>query len=69
MSPPKSKVRPHLFVVDPDVPARLDRDGRVVSPGCCATCHLPGEANDKRHTLPDVPAQAEHLRRYEGGDG
>jgi len=39
----KSRVKPHLFVVDPDVP------------GCCLQCHLPGEPDDKRHTLPDAP--------------
>lgn len=39
----KSRVKPHLFVVDPDVP------------GCCHQCHLPGEPDDKRHTLPDAP--------------
>lgn len=46
----------HLFVADPD------------TPGCCARCHLPGVAGDRRHTLPDVPEQAEHVRRYEGGE-
>jgi hypothetical protein len=54
---PKSKVRPHLFVVDPDVP------------GCCARCHLPGAAGDAHHTLPPAgDAQDEHRRRAgEGG--
>lgn len=56
--PPTSRVRPHLFVVDPEVP------------GCCARCNLPGEPDDAHHTLPDVPEQAEHARRYEpGGEG
>lgn len=62
MSARKTKVRPHLFVPDPDVPA--DQNGRRA----CATCHLIGEAGDTHHTLPDAPAQAEHLRRYEGGE-
>lgn len=55
--PAKSSVRPHLFVVDPDVP------------GCCARCHLPGVAGDQRHTLPDVPEQAVVAGRYEHEDG
>lgn len=55
--PAKSRVRPHLFELDPDVP------------GCCARCHLPGVAGDQRHTLPPAgPEQAEHQRRYEGGE-
>lgn len=56
MTPPRSKVTPHAFVVDPD------------TPGCCAACHLPGAPGDTHHTLPDVPAQAEHLRRYDAGE-
>lgn len=60
----KSSLPPHLFVLDPDLGA--DIKGR----GVCATCHLPGEAGDARHTLPDVPEQAEHRRRVgDGGDG
>lgn len=61
MSPPKSKVPPHLFVVDPDVPP--DQFGRraCLAPGC----HLMGKPGDAHHTLPDVPEQADVLRRYE----
>lgn len=59
MSPPKSKVPPHLFVADASLPA--DQDGR----GVCAVCHLVGVAGDAHHTLPDVPEQADVLRRYE----
>jgi hypothetical protein len=57
VKPAKSQVRPHLFVPDPDVPA--DVNGR----GACAACHCMGEPGDPRHTLPDVPEQAEHRRR------
>lgn len=57
----KSRLRPHLFVPDLDVPP--GQDGR----GACGTCHLIGEAGDAHHALPDVPEMAEHLRRYEGG--
>ncbi len=53
---PKSSVKPHLFVVDAD------------TPGCCAQCHLPGEAGDPRHTLPVVPEQAVVAGRYEHGE-
>jgi hypothetical protein len=65
----KSKVAPHPFVPDPDVPP--DHNGR----GACAMpgCHLIGEPNDAHHTLPVVPEQAAHERRYgddthDGGD-
>lgn len=61
MKPPKSRVKPHLFVPDPDVP------------GCCGRCHLPGVPGDAHHTLPAAgPEQAEHARRYgheDGGEG
>lgn len=62
MTPPKSKVPPHLFQPDPDIPPGLD--GR----GACSVCHLVGQAGDAHHTLPEVPAQAEHLRRYDAGE-
>ncbi len=58
----KSSLPPHLFVADPDVPP--DQAGR----GACR-CGLVGEPGDAHHTLPDIPAQAEYLRRYEGGEG
>lgn len=47
MTPPKSKVRPHLFVADPTVPP--DTNGR----GACVTCHLIGQPGDAHHALPD----------------
>ncbi len=62
----KSKVPPHLFQRDPDLPP--DRNGRYV---CRATgCHLVGEPGDAHHTLPDVPEQATVAARYdhEAGD-
>ncbi len=58
---PKPTGSPHVFVEDRSVPA--DQQGRHA----CATCHCMGKPDDAHHTLPDVPAQAEHLRRYEGG--
>lgn len=62
MSASKSKLPPHLFVVDPDIPA--DHNGRRT-----CRCSLVGEAGDAHHTLPDIPEQAEHLRRYETDGG
>jgi hypothetical protein len=56
MSPPKSKVPPHVFVPDPDVPA--DHTGRQA-----CRCGLVGEPNDAHHTMPEVPEQAESRRR------
>jgi hypothetical protein len=57
----KSKIPPHPFQRDPDLPP--DQNGRYVcrAPGC----HLVGEPDDIHHTMPDVPAQAEHHGRYE----
>jgi hypothetical protein len=57
----KSKVPPHPFLRDPDLPP--DVNGRYV----CATpgCRLVGEPDDAHHTLPTVPEQAEHRQRYE----
>lgn len=49
---------PHVFVLDPDVPA--DHKGR---PYC--RCGVPAIDGDKRHTLPDVPEQAEVRARYD----
>lgn len=59
MSKPKTSVRPHLFVVDPSVPA--DMDGR----GACAVCHLMGKPGDARHTLPPPVAD---VRQRAAGD-
>lgn len=58
----KSKVAPHVFAPDPDLP-HATLDGRRV----CAACHLVGKPGDDRHTMPDVPEQEEHRRRV-GGD-
>ena len=46
----KSRVKPHPFIPDPDVPP--DTNGR----GACRTCHLIGEAGDAHHALPEAPA-------------
>lgn len=52
-------VPPHVFAADPDLPA--DHTGRHI----CAVCHLLGRTGDAHHTLPDVPEQADHARRYD----
>lgn len=61
--PPASRVRPHPFAPDPDIPPGMD--GR----GACASCHLIGEPGDARHTMPVVPEQAEVRRRYDHEEG
>jgi hypothetical protein len=53
---------PHPFVADAEVPA--DHLGR----GVCLVCHLVGQSGDAHHTLPEIPAQAAVLARYEPGD-
>jgi len=58
VKPPKSQVKPHLFVPDPDVPA--DQNGRQV-----CRCGLLGEAGDTRHTMPVVPLDVHQLRAGE----
>ena len=49
---------PHPFTPDPDIGAA--HDGRLT----CLTCRMLGKRDDARHTMPTVPEQAEHLRRY-----
>lgn len=52
----KSKVKPHVHVADPAVPADpLDRTGRRV----CTVCHLIGRPGDGRHTMPDPVPDAQ----------
>ncbi len=50
----KSKVRPHPFLPDPDIPA--DQAGRLV-----CRCGLVGEPGDAHHTMPE-PVQDVRLR-------
>lgn len=56
MTRAKTKVAPHVFVADQDVPADpLDRTGRRV----CRDCQLPGLPDDAHHAMPDpVPDAA-----------
>jgi hypothetical protein len=48
MSPPKSRVRPHLFQPNPDL--GVDHQGRHT-----CICGLTGVPGDAHHTLPDRP--------------
>jgi hypothetical protein len=56
---PKPTVPPHLPVVDDTVPP--DQHGHRY----CRRCQLAIVDGDKRHTMPDVPAQAVVAARYE----
>lgn len=62
MSAPKSKVRSHLPVPDPSVPA--DQAGHRY----CRDCGLAVVDGDPRHTLPNAPAWDVQMRRA-GEDG
>ena len=53
----KNRPGPHLFAADTDVPA--DHLGRRA----CSQCHVMGRPGDARHTMPDVPEQAEARAR------
>lgn len=61
MTPPKSKVRPHLPKPDPAIPP--DTDGHTT-----CRCGLLIVDGDARHTLPDAPAWDVQQRRA-GEDG
>lgn len=62
MSPPKSKVRPHPFRRDPNIPP--DQHARVTC--MCGLVDIPG---DPRHTLPDgPPMDVQRLAAGEDGD-
>ena len=60
----RTPVPPHPPLADRDVPA--DQNGNLF----CRRCSLAIVDGDPRHTLPEVPAQAEVLGRYdrEGGE-
>ena len=62
MSKPKSAVRPHLFVPDPDVPP--DHNGR----GTCR-CGLVGEPGDAHHTMPEPVDDAASRAAGERSEG
>lgn len=51
---------PHVFTADPETPGDPISSAQV-----CRWCHLVGRPGDAHHTLPDVPEQADVLRRYE----
>jgi hypothetical protein len=67
VKPPRSKVTPHVFQPDPDVPPDpLSRNAREV----CRTCHLLGQPGDAHHTMPEPveDAQSRAAGERSGGD-
>jgi hypothetical protein len=63
---PKTKVTPHVFVADPDVPGDpLSRNARRV----CKVCHLLGQPGDTHHTMPDPVPDAASAAAGERSDG
>jgi hypothetical protein len=60
----KTRVPPHVFVADPDLPPHpADLEQRSV----CATCHLLGAPGDAHHQLP--PAVEDGRMRAAGDTG
>lgn len=59
MTPAKSKVTPHLQVINPSVPR--DAQGRDY----CAVCSLAIVDGDPRHTLPPPVADVRQLAAHE----
>lgn len=61
----KSRLHPHLFVPDPDVPP--DHTGRraCAAPGC----HLMGEPGDAHHTVPPPEPDARSAAAGERSEG
>ena len=65
MKPPKSKVAPHPFAPDPDVPADPLSGKRACRvPGC----RLMGEPGDAHHTMPEPIPDAASAAAGEGGE-
>lgn len=61
-----SKPKPRIcgpFVPGP--PGEADHNGL----SACQRCNLVGQPGDAHHTLPDVPAQAVVLARYDHEEG
>jgi hypothetical protein len=61
----KSRVHPHVFVSDPEVPP--DHIGRraCAAPGC----HLMGEPGDAHHTVPELGPDARSAAAGERSEG
>jgi hypothetical protein len=61
----KSRLHPHVFVADPDVPP--DHTGRraCAAPGC----HLMGKPGDAHHTVPDAEPDARSAAAGERSEG
>ena len=58
MSKPESTVAPHVFLLDPDVPAD-PLDQRVPPARACRSCGLLGRPGDAHHTMPAAVPDAQ----------
>jgi hypothetical protein len=63
MTPAKSKVTPHLFRRDPQVPPDINGHG------ACAECHLIGQPGDTHHTLPEPVGDVRQLAAGDSDGG
>jgi hypothetical protein len=67
VKPVQHRVCGGIFTPDPDLPARYDADGRLISPAVCR-CSLPGWPGDAHHTAPEPTADVRQLAAGEGGE-
>jgi hypothetical protein len=58
MNKPKSSVAPHVFLLDPDVPAD-PLDQRVPPARACRECRLLGRPGDAHHAMPAAEPDAQ----------
>lgn len=65
MKPVAHRVCGGIFTPDPDLPARYDAAGRLISPGVCR-CGLPGRQGDARH--PELPVPEPDAQELAAGE-
>ena len=68
MKPAQHLVCGGIFTPDPDLPARYDTAGRLISPGTCR-CGLVGEPGDAHHTVPEPERDARSAAAGERSEG